>query len=180
EPTQQPPQAARVHPGVLIVRRHVHAIGDAPRTEDPTKRLRFRQRMAPAGSRFRTGEIVRQMGVDRARNVRAPVVEAAPVLIVQFVAQVDEGEGGVGEPFGDLVRGDERSEGHRRYDTDNLVSLRTMPRSGSSKLQMAAAMTRVVHSLGGAALVFLAGVWPAVAVRAATPPAGAPPVPAVT
>src|SRR3989442_14193197 len=70
EPPQHPPQPARVHPVVLVVRHDLHAARDAEPAERLCKRARIRQRMPPIRPSFGTREIVAEMRVHRPGSVK--------------------------------------------------------------------------------------------------------------
>ena len=71
EPAQQPPQPARVHAVVLVVRDDLHAARDAESAERLCKRVRIRQGMTPVRPTFGTREVV-------IRGARTPHRECAP------------------------------------------------------------------------------------------------------
>ncbi|MCO5213348.1 MAG: hypothetical protein M9936_26900 [Caldilinea sp.] len=92
QPAQHPPQPARVHTARIVVDDHLHAIADAPRRERSHEGIDRRQRVAPALARLdRAGEILVQVGIDGAGNVRGQIVAAPLGWIGQGKAAVDDG-----------------------------------------------------------------------------------------
>ena len=94
EPAQEPPQSAREHPTVLIVRDDLHprsaGIADAKPPERIGEHQRVRQRMPSIRPGSGAGKIVVQVRVDGAGNVTAGVFAPAPPVVVQLEATVDD------------------------------------------------------------------------------------------
>ena len=92
EPAQQPPQPARVHAVLLVVRDRLHAARHAETAEGLGKRVRIRQGVAAVRPVSGTGEVAAEGCVDRARDVRRRMLSFSPPLIVELVAAVDDRE----------------------------------------------------------------------------------------
>src|SRR5436190_10082506 len=90
KPPQQPPQTARVHPVVLVVRDHLHTLGNAEPAERPRRRLDIRQRVTAIRSRHGTGKISAKVCIHRLRNVSSFVLSSSPVLVVELEAAIDD------------------------------------------------------------------------------------------
>ena len=90
QPAQQPPQAAGEHAVFLVVGHDLHAAGDPQPAERLRQRLRIGQGVASVRPIFGTGEVMRQVGVDRAGDVGGRVLAAAPGKVVELGAAVDD------------------------------------------------------------------------------------------
>ena len=89
-PASEPPQAARKHAGVLVVRHDLHILRDTESSEGFAEHERVGQRMASVRPGSGTGEVVAQMRVDGAGNMLNRVFTFAPRLVVELVAAVDD------------------------------------------------------------------------------------------
>ena len=85
---QQPPEAARVDPGVLVVGDHLRGVADAQPFQGGDEGVVRRQRVAAVRSGARAGEVVVEARVDGAGNVRRGVLLAAPRVVGEVEAAV--------------------------------------------------------------------------------------------
>src|SRR5437660_355534 len=81
---QQPPEPARPHAVVLVVRDHLHAARNAEPAERPRERGGVGKRMATVRAALRPRKIGVEIGVHRAGYVRCLVLARAPRLIVEL------------------------------------------------------------------------------------------------
>src|SRR5262249_46767997 len=92
EPPQQPPQPAREHPVVLVVRDDLTSVGDAEPPEGFGQPCGIRQRMPAVPARLDAREIAIEMRVARTRDMRPEICRLSPRGIVELEPAIDDDE----------------------------------------------------------------------------------------
>src|SRR5256885_573651 len=90
QPTQQPPQAAREHDAVLIVRNNLPAAGDAEAAESPGEHVNVWKGMTSVRTAFGPRQVAIEMRISRTRNVRGRPFPFAPRHIVELETAVHD------------------------------------------------------------------------------------------
>src|SRR5262249_56664723 len=88
EPSQQPPETARVHAGVLVVGDHLDSVRDAEPAERRAERSGVWQGVPAVRSRPGSREIVAKVCIDGTGDVARLVLLRSPAFLVEVVAAV--------------------------------------------------------------------------------------------
>ncbi len=113
QPAEHPPQPRRDASAKVVVGHHLHACIDAPGRERLRECLYVGQRVAAGDAGDdEAGEVVVEMGIDRAGEVRLPVGATASLRVGQREAAIDDGPVGVVEVGAQVGRGQEGGVGH--------------------------------------------------------------------
>src|SRR5207247_5454200 len=86
QPSEQPPQAARVHARVLIVGGHLNIARNAEPAEEARERAGVGQRMAAAAVCLGARQIVPEVRIHGSRDVPRAILSLTPRLVLQIVA----------------------------------------------------------------------------------------------
>src|SRR5437773_11162111 len=110
DPPKQPPQPAREHPFVVIVRDDLHPRADAESYTGLDEHVGIGQRMAAVDPGQWSGKVPVQMRIDSAGNVSNEILTFAPRFVVQLETAIDRDPIRVGQMGGKIVRADNGSE----------------------------------------------------------------------
>src|SRR5213593_4332146 len=88
-PPKQPPQTAREHPVVLIVRNDLHPRADAESYKRLDEHVGIGQRMTAVHPGQRSGEGLVEMRIDGTRDVGNEILTRSPRFVGELEAAVD-------------------------------------------------------------------------------------------
>src|SRR3954466_2151333 len=91
-PTQHPPEPARVHARVLVVRDYLRVVRDAESAECGDERVGVGKRVSPVRAGGGGCQVIVDVGEDGARNVRSLVRATTSGDVGEVEAAVDDDE----------------------------------------------------------------------------------------